>query len=436
MSLDSPQEKLNQRLPRNVWMLSLANLLADISAEMIRAVLPIFVLLKLGGGSLTVGEIEGVAAATVAIMRVFSGGLSDYLGLQKGLAVVGYALSTLMRSLLPVATEPLLVIGSQFGDRVGQGISVAPRKAAIADSTPDHLQGKAYRLRQTLLMVGACIGSSFAGAILFWFQNDYKLVFSAAIVPSCMGLALLMLAVKPVQKPKRLLMVPAEMTGLLAGGDDYNDRRPQAATTNAPRYNPIFWQDLPRLGGEYWLLMVVAIFFNLGNSSEAFLLLRSVELSIPPALIPLGLIAMNVVFALASYPVNVLVNHAETRSDGRSFKMRLLVIGFLMHVAIYFGLAVVSTNIQIWFLFGLYGLHLATIQGLLVDAIDRSVEPYQRGTALSLFNLTVGVTLLLANLLAGWCWYAIGSGFTFTVGALFACLATLILLLGSESSED
>jgi MFS family permease len=433
MKLDSPQERLRQRLPRHVWILSIASLLADISAEMIRSVLPIFVLLKLQSGALTIGEIEGVAAATVAIMRVFSGGLSDYLGMQKGLAVIGYGISTLTRSILPIAIDPLWLICAQFGDRFGQGISVAPRKALMADITSAEMRAPAYRLRQSLLIAGACIGSIIAGAILFYSQNNYQMVFSGAIVPSCMGLALLIIAVKPVQKQKKLLMMPAEMTGLLAGGDEFYDRESSSTVperhryqpeSTAPNYNPIYWRDLQELGAEYWLLLTVAVFFNLGNSSDAFLLMRSIEISISPALIPVGLIIMNLVFALISYPIGAIVN--------RVVKVRLLTIGFLLHVIVYFGLAVVTTNVQIWCLFGLYGLHLAMIQGLLMDLVDRAVEPSRRGTAFSLFNLTIGVTLLIANLIAGWCWYTIGSGFTFTVGAFFACIATLILLIGSD----
>jgi MFS family permease len=411
-----------ERLPRHAWILSIASLLTDISAEMIRSVLPIFVLLTFQSGAAAVGQIEGVAAATVAIMRVFSGGLSDYLGMQKGLAVIGYGISTLMRSILPVAIDPLWVIFSQFGDRFGQGITVAPRKALMADVTSERNQ--AYRLRQSLLTAGACIGSLVAGTILFFYQNDYKIVFAAAVVPSCMGLALLILAVKPAQKPKKLLMMPAEMTGLLAGGDEFEDRYPQQSESSVPSYSPIYWRDVLDLGGDYWVLLIVAIFFNLGNSSDAFLLMRSVEIGIYPYFIPIGLIIMNLVFALASYPLSSIVN--------RVLKVRLLLVGFLLHVIVYFGLAVVSTNVQIWCLFGLYGLHLAMIQGLLLDLVDRAVEPYKRGTALSLFNLTVGVTLLVANLIAGWCWQAVGSGFTFAIGAFFACIATLILLIGSE----
>jgi MFS family permease len=414
------------RLPRHVWILSIASLLADISAEMIHAVLPIFVLSSLSGGAFTIGAIEGVAAATLAISRVFSGGLSDFLGMQKGLAVIGYGISTLMRPLLAIAATPLWTIGTQFGDRLGQGISVAPRKALMADITSEEMRSGAYRLRQSLLIAGACLGSTIAGIVLFFTQDNFRLVFSGAAIPSCMALALLIIAVKPVQKQKqrKLLMMPAEMTGLLAGGDEYDDRAPQQLDPDELGYNPIYWRDLPFLGEEFWLLLVVAIFFNLGNSSDAFLLLRSIEIGIPPALVPVGLVIMSLVYALVSYPLSAIVD--------RVLKVRILLAGFLLHAIIYFGLAVAYTNVQIWFLFGLYGLHLAMIQGLMLDLVDRAVEPERRGTALSLFNLTIGMTLLVSNLLAGLCWQGVGSGFTFAVGAFFACIATLILLLGSE----
>jgi MFS family permease len=414
------------RLPRHVWILSIASLLADISAQMIHAVLPIFVLSSLSGGAFTIGAIEGVAAATLAISRVFSGGLSDFLGMQKGLAVIGYGISTLMRPLLAIAATPLWTIGTQFGDRLGQGISVAPRKALMADITSEEMRSGAYRLRQSLLIAGACVGSTIAGIVLFFSQDNFRLVFSGAAIPSCMALALLIIAVKPVQKQKqrKLLMMPAEMTGLLAGGDEYEDRAPHQTDPDELGYNPIYWRDLPFLGEEFWLLLVVAIFFNLGNSSDAFLLLRSVEIGIPPALVPVGLVIMSLVYALVSYPLSAIVD--------RVLKVRILLAGFLLHAIIYFGLAVAYSNVQIWCLFGLYGLHLAMIQGLMLDLVDRAVEPERRGTALSLFNLTIGMTLLVSNLLAGLCWQGVGSGFTFAVGAFFACIATLILLLGSE----
>ncbi len=416
------------RLPRHVWILSIASLLADVSAEMIHAVLPIFVLSSLAGGAFTIGAIEGVAAATIAITRVFSGGLSDYLGMQKGLAVIGYGISTAMRPLLAIAATPVWVIATQFGDKLGQGISVAPRKALMADVTSEEMRSEAYRLRQSLLIAGACIGSILAGLILFFSKDNFRMVFSGAMIPSCMALSMLVIAVKPVQQQKKLLMIPAEMTGLLAGGDEFYDRSPQPPDISLPSYSPIYWRDLPWLGEEFWLLLIVAIFFNLGNSSDAFLLLRSIEIGIKPAFVPLGLVVMNLVFALASYPLSATFD--------RVLKVRILLAGFLLHAIIYFGLAVSYSNVQIWVLFALYGLHLAMIQGLLIDLVDRAVDPERRGTALSLFNLTIGFTLLVSNLLAGLCWQGVGSGFTFAVGAFFACIATLILLLGSSEEGE
>ncbi len=427
MRIGSLAEMFRPRLPHRVWILSITNLLADTSAEMIRSVLPIFVLLKFQSGALTVGEIEGISAITLAVMRVFSGGLSDYLGMQKGLAVIGYGISTLTRPLLAIATNnPLWLICTQCGDRFGEGVSIAPRKALMADITDRDLRSEAYRLRQSLLIAGTCIGSIIAGAILFFSRNDYRLVFAGAVTPACMALALLIVAVQPIQKQRKLLTIPAEMTKLVANSDEFyhrNSTQLQASSTTQS-YSPIYWRDLGYLGGEYWLLLIVAVFFNLGNSSDAFLLMRSVEINVPPAFIPIGLVIMNLVFALAAYPISAVVN--------RALKVRLLLAGFLLHIIVYFELAVVSDWVRIWGLFALYGLHLAMTHGLLLDLVDRAVDPARRVTAVSLFNLAIGIALLIANLIAGWCWQSFGSGVAFAIGAFFACIATLILLIGSE----
>ena len=391
---------------------------------MIHAVLPIFLLLNLSAGAFTIGAIEGVAAATIAITRLFSGSLSDILGMQKGLAVIGYGISTLMRPILVIAVSPLWAMGTQFGDKFGEGISVAPRKALMADITSAEMRSEAYRLRQSLLIAGACIGSIIAGLILFFTKDDFRQVFSSAMIPSCMALALLIIAVKPVQHPKQIRLIPSQITSLVAGGDGFIDRSQTSLSSPDASYSPISWQDLPRLGRRFWLLLTVAIFFNLGNSSDAFLAIKSLEVGISPEFVPVGLVVMNLVFAIAAYPISAAAD--------RSSKTRILLAGFMLHAIIYFGLSVAYNSLQIWCLFALYGLHLAMTKGLLIDLIGRAVEPVRRGTALSLFNLMIGITLLLANLIAGFCWQFISSGFTFAIGAFFACLAALILLLGTE----
>lgn len=417
-------------LPRHVWILSIASLLADISAEMVHAVLPIFILSDLKGGAITIGAIEGIAAATLAISRVFSGGLSDYLGMQKGLATIGYGISALMRPVLAISFDPFFAIFAQFADGFGQGISVAPRKALMADIASEDMLSSAYRLRRSLLIAGACIGSTIAGSILLFSDNNFRMVFSAAVIPSCMALSLLIVAIKPVKNPKRLLMIPLEMTGLLGGRDEaaYIPTESRFSVVTALRaareYSPIDWDDLPLVGKKFWILLVVAVLFNLGNSSDAFLLLRLVEIGVSPPLIPAGLVIMSLVFALVSYPI--------AKISDCTVKVRILLGGFLLHAIIYFGMAVAETSGLIWGLFGLYGLHLAMTQGLIVSLIDRSVPSKTKGTAFSIFNITVGVTLLFSNLLAGLCWQGIGSGFTFAIGAFFACVATLALLIGTD----
>jgi MFS family permease len=409
------------RLPRHVWILGIISLMSDTSVAMIHAVLPIFMMTSLHSQALSVGIVEGIAAGTIAVMRVFSGGLSDFLRMQKGLAVIGYTLSALTRPLFAIAGSPLVVIGAQLGDWLGQGIAVAPRKALMADVTSQDLRSDIYRLRQSFLTVGACIGPMIAGLVLFFSRENFPLVFSLAFIPSCMAVALLVVAVKPVKKPSKLLMVQAEMTGLLGGTEEFEDG---SEGESGSQFNPIRWGDVIRLTEEYWLLLVVAIAFNLGNSSDAFLLLRSAEIGIIPPLIPVGLVIMNIVWALVAYPITAIVD--------RVLKIRVLLGGFLLHALIYCGVALAYSDAQIWFLFALYGLHLGMTQGLLLSLVEKSVPSVRRGTALSLYNLVIGVTLLLGNILAGFCWQALGSGFTFAVGAFFAFLATLVLLLKDE----
>ena len=241
------------RLPRHIWILSIASLLADISAEMVHAVLPIFVISDalhggLKGGAITIGAIEGIAAATLAISRVYSGALSDYLGMQKGLAVIGYGVSALMRPLLAISFDPFFAIFSQFADGFGQGISVAPRKALMADVSTEQMLTSVYRLRRSMLIAGACIGSTIAGSILLFSGNNYRLVFSSAAIPSCMALSLLAIAIDPIRKPRKLLMIPTEMTGLLGGREESYIRTPEKfsvvnAVRSAREYNPIDRED-------------------------------------------------------------------------------------------------------------------------------------------------------------------------------------------------
>ena len=385
-------------IPRNVWVLGGVSLLTDISSEMIYALLPLFLVSNLGASVITVGAIEGIAETTASLVKVGSGVLSDYWGRRKDLAVLGYGLSTVVKPLFSLATSPLWVLVARFGDRVGKGIRGAPRDALIADSTEPALRGAAYGLRQSLDTVGAVMGPVAAFAVMAACHNNFRLVFELAIIPGVLAVVLLVLGI-----------------------------REPSSRTSQRRENPLTRSALAALGQPYWGLVAVALVFNLGNSSEAFLLLRAQQVGIPAAFIPLTLGWMNVVYALSAYPVGVLSDRL-----GRS---GLLLSSFLLYALTYLGFAYSQAAWQIWLWFALYGLYLGMSQGILTALVADRVSAHQRGTAFGFLNLATGIALLPASLVGGALWQTVGPSATFIVGTGFALLAALLLVIQIKRSR-
>lgn len=391
------KQKIFQTIPRTVWVLGFVSLLTDISSEMIHSVLPLFLVSTLGASLLTVGWIEGIAESTASVLKVFSGALSDYLGQRKGLAVAGYGLSTLVKPLFALATSPVWVLMARFGDRVGKGIRVAPRDALVADSTPIANRGAAYGLRQSLDTIGAFTGPLVAFMLMSLSGQNFRLVFWLALLPGILAVA------------------------LLAGG--VQEPRTRVSPSQS---NPLRWAALQSLGKGYWLLVVVALLFNLGNSSDVFLLLQAQQVGISPSLVPLSFVVMNITYSLSAYPVGLL-------SD-RIGRLGLLVGGFSVYALTYLGFAFVYAPEQVWGLFALYGLQQGMSQGVLLALVADRVPSNLRGTAFGLINLASGVSLLPASLLAGILWQTISPKATFIAGSIFALVAAL-LLVASRSKK-
>ena len=386
------QKKFFPKIPRTVWVLGFVSLLTDISSEMIHSVLPLFLVSVLGANVLTVGLIEGIAEATASILKVFSGALSDYLGHRKGLAVFGYGLSTLIKPLFAIATSPTGVLIARFGDRIGKGIRVAPRDALVADSTSPEMRGAAYGLRQSLDTIGAFLGPLAAFTLMATNDNNFRRVFWLALIPGFFAVALLIIGV----------------------------REPRASQTQEKRNNPLRWQALYSLGQRYWILVAVALLFNLGNSSEAFLLLQAEQRGISASLVPLTMVVMNIGYSLSAYPLGIL-------SD-RLGRFGLLVGGFMLYALVYLGFAFVQVPMLIWGLFALYGLHMGMTQGVLLALVANNIPENLRGTGFGFLNLAVGFALLPASLLAGFLWQTFGSEATFITGSFFAGAAVLLLI--------
>lgn len=372
-------------------MLGFVSLLTDISTDMIYSLLPLFLVSTLGASVWTVGLIEGVAEATASVSKIFSGALSDYLGQRKSLAVLGYGLSTLVKPLFALAASPTWVFLARFGDRVGKGIRVAPRDALVADVTLPQMRGAAYGLRQSLDTIGAFLGPLLAFALMAISGKNFRLVFALAVIPGILAVVLLVAGVRESKISTKLL-----------------------------KLNPLRWQNLQNMGQAYWMLVAVALLFNLGNSSEAFLLLQAQRIGIATPLIPLTLVVMNTAYSLSAYPLGVL-------SD-RIGRMGLLISGFSLYAFVYLGFAFVQASWQVWGLFAFYGLYLGMSQGVLLALVADKIAPQLRGTAFGFINLATGIALLPASILAGFLWQRFGAEATFIAGSIFAVAATVLLL--------
>ena len=386
------------QIPTSIWMLGFVSLLMDISSEMIHSLLPMYMVSTLGASAFAVGLIEGLAESTALMVKMFSGVLSDYLGKRKALALFGYTLSALTKPLFAIAPSLGVVLTARLLDRIGKGVRGAPRAprdALIADIAPLHLRGAAFGLRQSLDTVGAFLGPLLAVGLMLLWANDFRAVFWLSVIPGLMAVALLLFGVR---EPKNYEPVK--------------------------RSNPISKQNLKRLSANYWWVVAIGAVFTLARFSEAFLVLRAQQGGIPMALVPLVMVAMNLIYALSAYPFGKL-------SDRMSHR-QLLAIGLVILIAADLVLAtndhwgVLIAGVVLW------GIHLGITQGLLARMVADSAPADLRGTAYGFFNLMSGIALLIASAVAGLLWDQFGPAFTFYAGAGF-CVVTLVGLVWQPS---
>ncbi len=378
-------------LPTGVWVLGFGSMFMDISSELIHSILPVFMVSVLGASMVTVGVIEGVAEATAAITKIFSGVLSDYLGRRKLVLVSGYALAALTKPLFPLATSINWVMAGRFIDRVGKGIRGAPRDAMVADITPPQFRGAAYGLRQALDSLGALIGPILAVVLMLWLANNIRLVMWVAVVPAFITVALLIIYL----------------------------REPE--NKDAETVKTLALTDAKRLSRRYWLVVVTGTVFTLARFSEAFLVLRAQNVGLALAYVPVVMIVMNFFYAGFAYPLGAVSDRISRRS--------LLLSGLALLIVADLVLAVASSAWSVFAGTALWGLHMACTQGLFAKLVADTVPADLRGTAFGIFNLVSGIALLLASVIAGTLWSMFGPPVAFMTGAAFALVAALGLLI-------
>ena len=390
--------KSSTAIPRGIWMLGFVSLFMDVSSELIHGLLPVFMVSSLGASAFAVGIVEGIAESTALIVKVFSGALSDYLGKRKALAVIGYGLGALSKPLFALALTVNWVFAARFMDRIGKGIRGAPRDALIADLAPPEIRGAAYGLRQSLDTVGAFIGPLLGVALMLFWAGDFRTVFWYAMIPAIIAVLLLVFGVE----------------------------EPGAGAVQRKAAKPIQWKALAELSGAYWFVVAAGGVFTLARFSEAFLILRAQQQGLPDSYAPLVLVVMNVVYALAAYPLGRLAD--------RMSHMALLGAGLVTLIAADLvlagaqGLPAVALGVALW------GLHLGMTQGLLATMVADTAPAHLRGTAFGFFNLASGIAMLVASVLAGLLWDQLGPGMTFYAGAIFSLAALLMLVLRGRRS--
>lgn len=388
----APPAGTHRVLPRSVVVLGFVSLLMDVSSEMIHALLPVFLVTVIGASAMSIGIIEGIAEATAAFVKVYSGAISDWIGRRKPLLLLGYGLAAACKPLFALATGIGTVITARTIDRVAKGIRGAPRDALIADVTPVELRGAAYGLRQSLDSVGAVAGPLLAVVLMAATADNFRFVFWIAVIPAFLCVALIIFGVREPPRVQPVTMRPF----------------------------PVSRASMARLPRLFWHVTVFGAVLTLARFSEAFLLLRAQNVGLAVTWVPAILVAMNLVYAASAYPLGAL-------SDRVSHKIMLAAgVALLIAADVVLALAphawAVGAGALLW------GLHMGATQGLLAAIVAETAPEDLRGTAFGVFNLVSGVALLAASVIAGALWTYLSPAITFYAGALFAAVALTGLL--------
>ncbi len=390
--MQSKPNSILLQIPLSIWILGFVSMLMDISSEIIHSLLPLFLTTTLSASPIVVGIIEGLGESTSLIVKTFSGALSDYLGQRKKLAVIGYALSALSKPLFAIASTSHMVLTARVFDRIGKGIRGAPRDALVADIVPYEIRGSAFGLRQALDTLGAVLGPLLAVGLMLLFSNHFRIVFWIALIPGLFSVLLLILGVK----------------------------EPKNHKISEKRLNPFSRYHLSRLNLAYWWLVIIGAIFTLARFSEAFLVLRAMNIGMSIATAPFVMVIMNTVYALSAYPFGRL---ADNMSHSKLLMLSILVL-------IFADLLLAVNNHWITFIAGasLWGVHMGMTQGLFATMIADVAPLDLRGTAYGFFNLASGIMMLIANMLAGFLWESVGPSFTFYMGGIFCIIAMIGLI--------
>jgi len=386
-------------LPRAVWLLGWVSLATDSATEAIYPLLPFFLTRLLGAGAVSLGIIEGGAEATNSILKILAGGMADRAGRKRPFVIFGYSVSSVARPFIAITTSWLQVFSVRVLDRVGKGVRGAPRDAMLAAWATPETRGKVYGFHRAMDHIGAVIGPSLATLFLFFYPDRYRTLFALTIVPGAIAVAL-------------LFFVPEQ------GLEDARGSRPQSRVDRSAIAVGARADALPR---SFAVFMIVLSIFTLGNSADAFLLLRLTDVAGSVRYIPLMWAALHVVKATVSVP-------GGSWSD-RVGRRTVIATGWIVYAAVYAGFALSSTLVPmlIWFL--VYGCYFGFAEGTERALVADLAPAERRGIAFGIYNAVQGIGALVASVVFGVVWKMYGPPAAFAMGAALALAASALLAL-------
>jgi MFS family permease len=371
---------------KNIVFIGLTSFLTDTSVKMLYSVMPMF-LMSIGASKTSLALIEGLAESTASLIKGLSGFWSDKIGKNKPFLIIGYGLSALIIPLYVFVYAPIHVLLLRFIERFGKGIRTAPRDSLIAGSVVNGESGKSFGLQKAMDNSGAIVGPLIAFGLLMLFPGNFKIIFLLAGIPAILAIFVIIFGIKEARKHKAELFTKFH----------FRDFSP-----------------------KFYFFLAIIFIFTLGNSTDALLMVKANEVGIKVAFIPLVYLITNLVSVVFAIPIG--------KFSDKVGKEKILVVGFLIYAAVYFGFGISGSIGTIVTLFAFYGLYSAATDGIQKAFISDLTDKNKKGTGLGIYNALLGITLLPASLIAGALYDKVDSSVPFYFGAATAIISAILMV--------
>ena len=376
-------------ISKNVFVLGLVSFFNDVASEMIYPLVPIFLTSVLGAPVAIVGLIEGIAESTASVLKVVSGWLSDKWRKRKPFVVAGYSFSAISKILLSLAFSWPFVLIARFVDRFGKGTRTSARDALITESSENSIRGRSFGFHRSLDTLGAVVGPLIALLAIHFLDNKFRLIFFLAFIPAFIGILLLLFFVK--------------------------EKKKEANSSPAFHFN---WRNLDH---SFKIFLLISFIFALGNSSDAFLILRAQNLGLSLILVVLAYVLFNFTYAIFSIPAGIISDKIGPK--------KVLLGGFLLFSAVYLFFGLAHSSLFLWFLFPVYGIYMALTEGVGKAYISNLVPQEKSGTAFGVYQTAIGLCTFFASLIAGLLWTYIDVSAPFIFGSIIAVISAFLFVV-------